>query len=280
MHCRLPPALPTCCLLLALASATAQGGNWRQGWGLVGNPPSAAAAGAALQLAPLHRGGQLQVWVQYRGAGPLQVRLHGAGPGAAPERMLPAPGRYLLATLPAGDARHLRLDAVPGPVRRPQPVPSLLLPFDPVAGVRVHQAAHGHASHQDRQNRHAWDFALPEGTPVLAARAGQVIALHEDSTGPGTAPGDGGNWIRVLHEDGSMAVYAHLQPGSRQVQLGQRVGTGQPLAASGNTGYSTAPHLHFVVQVNTGMALASIPAEVNGPHGILRAPGSTAGSPL
>ncbi|MCO6717057.1 M23 family metallopeptidase, partial [Streptomyces sp. CHB19.2] len=68
-----------------------------------------------------------------------------------------------------------------------------------------------------------------------------------------------GNFVRILHDDGTMSVYLHLQRGSIKVAEGQWVRTGQPLASSGNTGRSTGPHLHFVVQRNTGEAVESIP---------------------
>lgn len=120
----------------------------------------------------------------------------------------------------------------------------------------------GGFSHTDPQNLHAIDFAVGEGTPVLAARAGVVMQVVDDHA-------DGGldrdtfvhraNHVRVLHADGSMAVYAHLRPGGARVRPGQAVATGEHIADSGNTGFSSGPHLHFVVQVNAGMALASVP---------------------
>ncbi|MCY1554588.1 Peptidase family M23 [compost metagenome] len=65
--------------------------------------------------------------------------------------------------------------------------------------------------------------------------------------------------MRVLHDDGTMGVYLHLMQGSVLVQEGRRVEAGSMIARSGNTGNSTGPHLHFVVQRNVGLALESIP---------------------
>ena len=73
--------------------------------------------------------------------------------------------------------------------------------------------------------------------------------------------GDRANSVRVLHPDGSMGVYAHLEWESTIVSPGQRVRVGQQLGRSGNTGFSSGPHLHFVVQVNHGMQLVSVPIE-------------------
>jgi murein DD-endopeptidase MepM/ murein hydrolase activator NlpD len=62
-----------------------------------------------------------------------------------------------------------------------------------------------------------------------------------------------------------MGVYLHLQPGSISVREGQHVGLGTEIARSGDTGNSTGPHLHFVVQRNVGMALESIPFDFSQP---------------
>jgi murein DD-endopeptidase MepM/ murein hydrolase activator NlpD len=82
--------------------------------------------------------------------------------------------------------------------------------------------------------------------------------------------GNRANLVRIVHDDGSMAVYAHLALESVVVSVGQRVRTGQHLADSGNTGFSTGPHLHFAVQANTGMELKSFPFTIEG----VRIPGS------
>lgn len=81
-----------------------------------------------------------------------------------------------------------------------------------------------------------------------------------------------------------MAVYAHLQANGVLVRSGQRVEAGQRIGVSGNTGYSTAPHLHFVVQANTGMQLRSIPVRIVAPQGELQfarevAPGGDGAAP-
>jgi len=82
------------------------------------------------------------------------------------------------------------------------------------------------------------DIGVPVGTTVKAARYGKVIY-----TGYNGAYG----LIVMIDHGGSLAtIYAHL---SRvYVSVGQRVSTLQPIAASGNTGWSTGPHLHFEVR--------------------------------
>src|SRR3546814_2414585 len=84
----------------------------------------------------------------------------------------------------------------------------------------------GRHSHADAENRHAVDFAADPGTVVFAARDGVVMRIR--MAGPPAAGGHGdANLIRILHDDGSMAVYAHLQPGGALVQRGQRVQIGR-----------------------------------------------------
>jgi murein DD-endopeptidase MepM/ murein hydrolase activator NlpD len=134
----------------------------------------------------------------------------------------------------------------------------------PLAGGgrhQVSQAAGGEFSHSDPENYYAVDIAMPEGTPVHAARSGVVLEVNNDYFGNSTeqAYKSRANSIRVLHDDGSMAVYAHLALEKAQTYPGMKVKAGQLLGYSGNTGYSTGPHLHFAVQINTGMALKSIP---------------------
>jgi murein DD-endopeptidase MepM/ murein hydrolase activator NlpD len=104
---------------------------------------------------------------------------------------------------------------------------------------------------------------MPEGTPIVAARGGIVVKTENQQTGRGNNPS--GNFVRILHDDGTMGVYLHLMKGSVAVNEGGRVAAGTFLARSGNTGNSTGPHLHFVVQRNVGLALESIPFDFSQP---------------
>jgi len=132
---------------------------------------------------------------------------------------------------------------------------------------RLSQGANGDYSHFGPKNKYAMDIAMPVGTPIIAARAGVVVKTENSQNGRGTDPS--GNFVRILHDDGTMSVYLHLKQGSVSVREGQRVTVGSPLALSGNTGNSSGPHLHFVVQRNTGMGLVSIPYQFNQPLGAL-----------
>lgn len=132
---------------------------------------------------------------------------------------------------------------------------------------RLSQGAEGQYSHFGPKNRYAMDIAMPVGTPIIAARSGVVVKVENSQSGRGTDPS--GNFVRVLHNDGTMGVYLHLKQGSVSVREGQQVTVGSPLALSGNTGNSSGPHLHFVVQRNTGQGLVSIPYQFNQPLGAL-----------
>lgn len=126
----------------------------------------------------------------------------------------------------------------------------------------IGQGFGGSASHNLPQSHHAIDLTMPEGTPVLAARGGLVMNTERDFFGSGTDVDRYGlraNNVRILHDDGTMGVYAHLALESISVRPGQRVEAGELIGLSGNTGYSTGPHLHFVVQRNDQMELRSVP---------------------
>jgi len=139
------------------------------------------------------------------------------------------------------------------------------LPFE--SGVfNISQAFNGKASHTHPQSRYAVDIPMPEGTNICAARAGIIMDIANDffTGGAEESFGERANFIRILHDDGTMAVYAHLKLESAKFPLGTRVSEGQVIAESGNTGFSTGPHLHFVIQKNTGMNLVSIPFKFEG----------------
>jgi len=69
-----------------------------------------------------------------------------------------------------------------------------------------------------------------------------------------------------------MALYAHLDLASVSVRAGSRIRAGQQIARSGNTGFSTGPHLHFALQANVGMKLVSLPFKFETPAGPSAAP--------
>ena len=100
--------------------------------------------------------------------------------------------------------------------------------------------------HQAAHDRHAFDFAMPHGTPVVAAAVGVVIALEEDTLGF-TGRDKDNNFVAIRHADGYVSEYHHLDHRSVIVEVGQKVGRGDLIAYSGFSGNGDVhnPYLHF-----------------------------------
>jgi len=245
--------------------------------------PVRAEPGAMVRLRVEGDPSSYQAWADNTLAGPIEVMLrfdhadNVAGDPILPARAtVPAHGSALVARIGMLDSGRpgqfaLRLDGIPGdPNAKPQDV-QYLLPLRQ-AHQRVDQGFGGSFSHADPQNYYAVDFAAEIGTTVLAARDGVVMQVESDFDKAGLDMekyGGRANYVRILHPDGSMGLYAHLEEGGVLVRVGQQVRAGQPIGLSGNTGFTTGPHLHFAVQVNRGMRLESIPFRMSGPQGAL-----------
>jgi murein DD-endopeptidase MepM/ murein hydrolase activator NlpD len=149
------------------------------------------------------------------------------------------------------------------PLARHRPPRPYRAPFALAQRFEITQAFPSHRSHNDAASTFAVDIAMPVGSQIFAAREGTVIEMAAQFFEGGTDPKGAtrANLIRILHPDGTMALYAHLQWDSIRVRPGQIVRRGEYIANSGNTGFTTGPHLHFVVQKNTGLTLSAIPFE-------------------
>ncbi len=147
------------------------------------------------------------------------------------------------------------------PRARHEPTQPYRLPYALANRFRISQAFPDQITHTDRANIHAIDFEMPVGTNVFAAREGIVLDVASDYFEAGVDPGlvSQANLVRILHDDGTIALYAHLNWNSIRVAPGQRVARGEYIADSGNTGFSSGPHLHFVVQRNIGGEIESVP---------------------
>jgi murein DD-endopeptidase MepM/ murein hydrolase activator NlpD len=95
----------------------------------------------------------------------------------------------------------------------------------------------------------SYDFSVPEGTSVYAIEEGTVIRViqkytqsHQDKTRIHEV-----NKVEILHLDGSVAAYAHLKAQSVPLKICDKISKGQIIGLSGNTGFSSGPHLHLDV---------------------------------
>ena len=106
------------------------------------------------------------------------------------------------------------------------------------------QGNRGIVSHRGYEE-FAFDFKMPEGSDVCAAREGVVLTVDVSHEGHGmNAPN---NRITIEHPDGTRGAYLHLQKEGSLVTVGERVRQGQKIARSGHVGRSMTPHLHFHV---------------------------------
>jgi murein DD-endopeptidase MepM/ murein hydrolase activator NlpD len=122
------------------------------------------------------------------------------------------------------------------------------LPYAADRSYRVLQGYDSRFSHTGREE-FAVDFDMPEGTPVHAARSGNVARIEErHSKGCWDSEcSEYANYIVVLHDDDTTGEYYHLQHNGALVEPGDIVTRGQQIGLSGNTGHTTMAHLHFAV---------------------------------
>lgn len=125
----------------------------------------------------------------------------------------------------------------PSPVQSP-----FKLPWSAGVSRFVIQGNGGFTTHRDL-HFYAWDFLMPNGTEVLAAREGVIDEVVDSYDGIGF----NSNYIHIKHSDGTFSGYAHIQIGSSKFSVGQYVKQGEPIALSGMVGQTIMPHLHFYV---------------------------------
>jgi murein DD-endopeptidase MepM/ murein hydrolase activator NlpD len=140
------------------------------------------------------------------------------------------------------------------------------VPFGVGSTFPISQAFPSRITHTSPDSWYAVDIALPDGTPVYCAREGLVINAQHDFFRGAAAPVmlDQANVVEILHDDGTIALYAHLHWDSIRVRIGDHVVRGQYIADSGKTGFASGPHLHFAVIRNTGMENVSVPVQFGG----------------
>lgn len=201
---------------------------------------------------------------------PVQLMLSRVDVAAeAKEWILPPQSRTVLepdigaAEVGDGGYRYVWLPGDPAAQHRPeQPYRA---PFPAAVSHRISQAYPVARTHTTPDSAYAVDIAMPIGSDVHAARGGLVIDVtsnnYRSSDSLESADGAAANVVRIVHDDGTFAIYAHLNWNSIRVRPGERVTRGQYIADAGNTGFSTGPHLHFAVIRNAGLKMVSVPVE-------------------
>lgn len=219
-------------------------------------------------------GTRLQLIGTNRTAMPVQLKiswadsLQAAPPAGFPLRVVlpPLAERHPVASLPlpapldsAAVAARLRYRATLGdPGARHDETALYELPYLPGKRYEVIQTYFDTFSHADKR---AIDFAMRPRSVVCAARAGIVARVKSDSKSGGCDRRhlDEGNYVTILHADGTFANYFHLHPRGTLVVPGDTVATGDPIGLSGDTGFSCRPHLHFIVYQPVQDSLLSVP---------------------
>jgi hypothetical protein len=102
-------------------------------------------------------------------------------------------------------------------------------------GIRMHPV------HKVKKFHQGIDFTAPTGTNIQATGDGTVLKVHKARSGYG-------NMVEINHGFGYKTLYAHMH--TIEVKAGQKVTKGQKIGTVGNTGISTAPHLHYEVHLN------------------------------
>jgi murein DD-endopeptidase MepM/ murein hydrolase activator NlpD len=142
--------------------------------------------------------------------------------------------------------------------RSTMPTVEYRLPFLAGQSYRVTQGWNTTYTHNGH-SKYAYDFGLPEGTPVVAAAAGIVAYADDSHQGCGDESlRDAANFVTIDHADGTATLYAHLSDVS--VHVGDAVTGGQVIGLSGKAGFTNCePHLHFARQRQGKAVTQSIP---------------------
>jgi murein DD-endopeptidase MepM/ murein hydrolase activator NlpD len=148
------------------------------------------------------------------------------------------------------------------------------LPYAVRESHMVSQGFNGKSTHQG-SSLYAVDFKMNVGTKIYAARGGIVVKTKDDSDKRGFSKAFAkyGNYVTILHDDGTFGTYYHLKKGGVLVNVGQRVERSYPLGYSGNTGYTSGPHLHFAVFKALGtLKTQSLPVKFISAKGVVTNP--------
>ncbi|RZS91883.1 M23 family metallopeptidase [Aquimarina brevivitae] len=134
------------------------------------------------------------------------------------------------------------------------------LPFGTGETFWLTQGYNGSISHA---NEYALDFKMPIGTKIYAAREGIVVDVEESFSKRCTDQSCAkyNNYITIYHPDGTFAEYTHIKKGGAKVEVGDAISKGQFIGYSGDVGWATGPHLHFIVYTQQIKSMKTIPTK-------------------
>ncbi len=145
------------------------------------------------------------------------------------------------------------------------------LPYAKGKSVVVSQGFNGKYTHKGR-SKYAVDFVMQEGSEVYAARDGIVVKIKSNSNigGYDKKYSAHGNYITLQHNDGTFSIYYHLKKDGVVVKIGDKVKRGTLIGYSGNTGYSSGPHLHFAVyKITESLGTTTLKIKFDSKNGIV-----------
>ena len=120
-----------------------------------------------------------------------------------------------------------------------------VLPYAQKASYKLLKGYNGPWGHEGH-SAFAYDFQMPIGTAVHAARSGKVVHVEQRYSDSTRKPGEE-NVVVIQHDDGTYARYYHLTKNGASVAIGDDVKQQQIIGLSGDSGASAGPHLHFDV---------------------------------
>lgn len=141
--------------------------------------------------------------------------------------------------------------------------PEINLPIQKGKAFKILQGYKGKFSHNKLNNFYSLDFQMPIGDTVFSVADGLIVEAISDYAGGGNDDRWRGldNYIWIYHPKLNLiSVYAHLNYKGIFVKVGDEVKANQKIGLSGNTGYSTEPHLHFhLLKLNKEKKWESVP---------------------
>ena len=142
-----------------------------------------------------------------------------------------------------GDILIVPEGKMPKSVQSTAPVAQVTLPdsyfISPATGIITQGAHFSHIVNGYRQYNAA-DIANTLGTPIVAVAGGTIQIVK--TVWPY------GNYITILHPNGVVTLYGHLNSFAKDIYSGKQVSQGEIIGYMGSTGYSTGSHLHFEVR--------------------------------